>query len=137
MSHLQPIQHSLDPANEHFHLNDGDEELPGLQPPLEATMTDEQSTPVKTLCRLTRNALSAKFKTTRAVTDKIRVEKGLHRGIVDSARRPVPLVASLPVLLPPHGGLESVPDEVEDSAAEGSSTDPSNSAESEYEPEKS
>ncbi|CAK8676702.1 unnamed protein product [Clavelina lepadiformis] len=54
MSHLQPIQHSLDPANEHFHLNDGDEESPGLQPPLEATMTDEQSTPVKTLCRLTK-----------------------------------------------------------------------------------
>ena len=56
---------------------------------------------------------------------------------LDSARRPVPHDASLPVPLPPHGGLEFVPDEVEDSAAEGSSTDPSNSAESEYEPEES
>ena len=43
--------------------------------------------------------------------------------------------ASLPVPLPPHGGLESISDEVEDCAAEGSSTDPSNSAESKYEPE--
>ncbi|CAK8685274.1 unnamed protein product [Clavelina lepadiformis] len=32
-------------------LNDGDEESPGLQPTSNARMTDEQSTPVKTLCR--------------------------------------------------------------------------------------
>ncbi|CAK8672766.1 unnamed protein product [Clavelina lepadiformis] len=50
MSHLQPMQHSLDPADGHLdnvifgqiNLNDGDDELLGLQPPLEATMTDEQ-----------------------------------------------------------------------------------------------
>ncbi|XP_076819428.1 uncharacterized protein LOC143465141 [Clavelina lepadiformis] len=52
---------------------------------------------------------------------------------LDLARILVPHDASLPVPLPPHGDLESVPDEVEDSAAEGSSTDPSNSTESEYE----
>ena len=46
------MQHSLDPADGHldnmifghFNLNDGDDESPGLQPTLEATMTDEQST---------------------------------------------------------------------------------------------
>ena len=41
------------------------------------------------------------------------------------------------VPLPPQGGLESVPDEVEDSAGEGSSTDLSDSAESKYKPEES
>ncbi|CAK8689958.1 unnamed protein product [Clavelina lepadiformis] len=59
MSHLQPIQHSLDPADGHLDnvifsqitLNDGNDESPGLQPPLETTMTDKQSTLVKTLCR--------------------------------------------------------------------------------------
>ncbi|CAK8674986.1 unnamed protein product [Clavelina lepadiformis] len=52
MSHLQPMQHSLDPADGHLdnvifgqiNLNDGDDESPGLQPTLEATMTDKQST---------------------------------------------------------------------------------------------
>ncbi|CAK8687677.1 unnamed protein product [Clavelina lepadiformis] len=59
MSHPQPIQHSLDLADRHLdnmifeqiNYNDGDEESPGLQPTSNATMTDEQSTPVKTLCR--------------------------------------------------------------------------------------
>ncbi|CAK8682869.1 unnamed protein product [Clavelina lepadiformis] len=60
MYRLKPMQHSLDPANGHLdnmifeqiNYNDGDEESPGLQPTSNATMTDEQSTPVKTLCRL-------------------------------------------------------------------------------------
>ncbi|CAK8689146.1 unnamed protein product [Clavelina lepadiformis] len=55
MSHLQLIQQSLDPDTVIFSqitLNDGDEESPGLvQPTSNARMTDEQSTPVKTLCR--------------------------------------------------------------------------------------
>ena len=42
----------------------------------------------------------------------------------------------MPVPLPPHGGLESVSEEVENSAGEGCSKDSSDSAESEYEPEK-
>ncbi|CAK8671031.1 unnamed protein product [Clavelina lepadiformis] len=52
MSHLQPMQHSLDPADGHldnmifghFNLNDGNDESHGLQPTLNARMTDEQST---------------------------------------------------------------------------------------------
>ncbi|CAK8698524.1 unnamed protein product [Clavelina lepadiformis] len=60
MYRLKPMQHSLDPANGHLdnmifeqiNYNDGDEESPGLvQPTSNARMTDEQSTPVKTLCR--------------------------------------------------------------------------------------
>ena len=59
MSHPQPIQHSLDLADRHLdnmifeqiNYNDGDEESPGLRPTSNARMTDEQSTPVKTLCR--------------------------------------------------------------------------------------
>ena len=56
---------------------------------------------------------------------------------LDSARKPVSHDASMPVLLPPLGDFQSVPDEVEDSAGEWSSTDSSDSAESKYEPEKS
>ena len=62
--------------------------------------------------------------------------KSAHSSL-DSAKRPVPHDASMLVLLPPHKGLESVPDEVDNSAGEGSFTDPSDSAESKYEPEKS
>ncbi|CAK8693295.1 unnamed protein product [Clavelina lepadiformis] len=63
MYRLKPMQHSLDPANGHLdnmtfeqiNYNDGDEESPGLvQPTSNARMTDEQSTPVKTLCRLNK-----------------------------------------------------------------------------------
>ena len=43
----------------------------------------------------------------------------------------------MPAPLPPHGGHESVPDEVEDSAGERCSKDSSDYAESEYKPEES
>ncbi|CAK8674771.1 unnamed protein product [Clavelina lepadiformis] len=60
MYRLKPMQHSLDPANGHLdnmifeqiNYNDCDDESPGLQPISNARMTDEQSTPVKTLCRI-------------------------------------------------------------------------------------
>ena len=56
---------------------------------------------------------------------------------LDSAPRPVPHDASMPAPLPPKNGLDTLADEFEEDSDEGSTPDPKDSTDSEYDPEES